>query len=436
MRALKHTFLSQWVYSFVGVIFLSQLCLAAGGGGADVGGGSLDALTDQIVGLLIRDNSLKTSMTNYLNTLDVNQIRDDSPEQRSVKKILSEVTQKGLLLQDVQTQNNYDATDGTCPERKLACTQIGERGGQVHFEVNRIARYFFERERTLGRAVSIDEIMIELASLALHEHIHHFQNPRTPKEQNEKDAYLIENYVKMTAKTLSIPLLRWVPIASEAQQVVSVTRYYDQDHLHNPNSAYIQVTQSADHFLTYELCLGDHYCSPIVDRKLNSLEAWTAGNHSVNHRAIRETMIGLGEVVPISAVAGPGLGLVGFSAGFTAARALISKTFQTDLMTPLVAMAGGVVGAAVVQVGRVGYHLTTDRSDAGYVLADQGRKAKNGLETRVLLKSQKVSELATALGKLIQSAPKLNVSPEALDRWDSMQFKDELSDGSAPCLAR
>ena len=52
--------------------------------------------------------------------------------------------------------------------------------------------------------------MIHLAALALHEHVHHFQNTLAGSTINEAEAYRFAAYVQLTAKVGQLPVLTWV----------------------------------------------------------------------------------------------------------------------------------------------------------------------------------------------------------------------------------
>jgi hypothetical protein len=82
-----------------------------------------------------------------------------------------------------------------------ASAKIGEIGGKICFDTKKIADEFHD--------LSQEEVMIRLAALAFHEHVHHFQKPETDLKINEDEAYNLSAYVKITAKLTQIPVLKW-----------------------------------------------------------------------------------------------------------------------------------------------------------------------------------------------------------------------------------
>jgi hypothetical protein len=60
--------------------------------------------------------------------------------------------------------------------------------------------------------LSEEDVMVKLASLALHEHTHHFQRfAENQIEANEMEANRIAGYILITAKFVQLPLLKWTP---------------------------------------------------------------------------------------------------------------------------------------------------------------------------------------------------------------------------------
>lgn len=176
-------------------------------GGNSSGGGGPDQVNAGALKLLIEDGGLKRAMDNYIRTLAVKSI--ESP---GVRAVFERITANGKLAADIMTPNNYFASTPNEPcvdafnNKVPASTQIGKLGGRICFDLQKLVAAY--------KGFAEEDVMIQLAGLAFHEHVHHFQTPsRDIKviEKNEYEANLVAGYVLVTAKFVQIPLLEWSP---------------------------------------------------------------------------------------------------------------------------------------------------------------------------------------------------------------------------------
>lgn len=181
---------------------LTHLFAAEGGGGV-IGGGGGDFELNSIKTLeqLLKQGGLKKALVHYLETIDVDKI-----ENKKVKNTLAPLLQNGSLIQDIQTteylltENCIDVYNHEAP----AAAYIGDIGGNICFNPGMILNQL--------KNPSSKDLMVELAALVLHEHIHHFQSRAKAITENEAEAYAVSAYFKITAKILQMPVLKWEPI--------------------------------------------------------------------------------------------------------------------------------------------------------------------------------------------------------------------------------
>ncbi len=174
------------------------------------GGGSPIMVDEQVIRLIIEGETLKNSVSNYFKTIKVEEI--ENPEVRQmVPRLLSEG-----LLRDVKSADNYyfgdclDAQDSSVP----ASTEFGQMdgnqckpniGGRICFNPKKLVS-IYESE-----GLSEEQLLIRLAALAIHEHIHHFQCVNDKNEMKlESEANQVAAYVQLSARLVQIPLLKWV----------------------------------------------------------------------------------------------------------------------------------------------------------------------------------------------------------------------------------
>lgn len=195
---------TQLAWGLIGSVFLMAGAAHAENGGR--GGGDPLKNDAAAIELLLEGNGLKQAMLNYLGTLQVDQVRDDA-----VKATLTRVMKGGALQKDIASPGNYiissDCVDGYS-DSVPASALVGDVGGKICFNAQKLAQDYAN--------LSEEDVMIRLASLAFHEHAHHFQDPSDPLKQNEIEAYRLSAYVQITAKVAEMPILKWVQQPSKS----------------------------------------------------------------------------------------------------------------------------------------------------------------------------------------------------------------------------
>jgi hypothetical protein len=190
------------------VIILGSLvacqAFARGSGGEGTGGGFSAKIDEAAIRLRLEGGSLKKALLNYVNTLDVDQISNSG-----VRLLLKAIIANGALAKDIEIAQ-YTPTPGcrdSLDQSVNAAAAIGKPGTPICFDVVQLAEEY--------KGMDGEAAMIRLASLAFHEHIHHFQSPVVALKRNENEAYLISAYVELTAKFLAPPVLKWEPVANQ-----------------------------------------------------------------------------------------------------------------------------------------------------------------------------------------------------------------------------
>jgi len=175
------------------------------------GGDDPAKIDEATLTLLIKGDGLKNAMLNYLKTIDVSQIQD-----ADIKSAFSQMLKDGALQRDIQTKNNYtlgdsclDAYNSEVP----VSTELGQLdkpniGGEICFDLKKLVVAYQNKNLTE------EQLMIKLASLAFHEHVHHFQvYSKSDVQSNEESANKIAAYIQITARFVQVPLLKWSPTA-------------------------------------------------------------------------------------------------------------------------------------------------------------------------------------------------------------------------------
>jgi hypothetical protein len=158
-------------------------------GGDSGGGGDLKKNNIESIKLLIKGNGLKKTMLKYLAELDASTIEDDF-----IQKSLTDLLKNNDLQKDI-TNSRYVVTDSCLDsfhKNVHGSTTIGKRGGDICFDLGRISSEL--------KGLSENEQVNQLASLAIHEHVHHFQNKKVELKLNEEMAYKISAFIKNSAK--------------------------------------------------------------------------------------------------------------------------------------------------------------------------------------------------------------------------------------------
>ena len=193
-------------------IFFLMVLLSATHALADKarGGGSPSRVDEQAIRMMIQGESLKNSVINYFKTIKVEEI-----ENAEIRQVVPRLLSQGLL-KDVKSFDNYyfgdclDAQDSSVP----ASTEFGHKdgnqckpniGGKICFNPNKLVS-IYESE-----GLSEEQLLIRLASLAIHEHVHHFQCVEDSTDQKLEDqANQVAAYVQLTARLSQMPVLKWV----------------------------------------------------------------------------------------------------------------------------------------------------------------------------------------------------------------------------------
>lgn len=180
----------------ISFMFLSGRIFA---GGNISGGGGPNSVTVGALKLLIEGQGLKKAMINYLLTLPVNKVEDIQVRNLFYKML------KGNSLQNDIEKSKYlvslsckDSFNDLTP----ASTLVGQLQSDICFNTEKLVAAY--------KGLSEEEVMVRLASLAFHEHVHHYQQAKKEKmSQNEKEANRLSGYVMITAKFVQLPLLKW-----------------------------------------------------------------------------------------------------------------------------------------------------------------------------------------------------------------------------------
>ena len=184
------------VFAIIQGLTLSSVVLADG----TRGGGNPQKIDAAAIELLLQGGGLKKAMLNYLSTIQVAKVSDPL-----IKTTFARILRDGDLQKDINVSGNY-VPGASCADafsNAPASAKIGEIGGEICFDTQKLAQAY--------SALSPEEAMIRLASLAFHEHVHHFQEPSTGLDANEKEAYGLAAYVQLTARVAEIPVLQWAP---------------------------------------------------------------------------------------------------------------------------------------------------------------------------------------------------------------------------------
>jgi hypothetical protein len=190
---------TKWMAGLV-LLAISTSAQANEGGVSTRGGGSPGRIDSTRIKMLLQGDGLKEAMLHYVKTLEAAQI-DDPVAQSAFTRML----RGGALQKDILTPKNY-VFEVTCRDSYSevpAATDIGGMGGAICFDVDKLTVAYAD--------LSAEDAMIRLASLAFHEHTHHFQDRSNSPEDIENEAYHVAAYVQITAKVDQVPLLKWSP---------------------------------------------------------------------------------------------------------------------------------------------------------------------------------------------------------------------------------
>jgi hypothetical protein len=196
---------------------LTLSAVAAYAGGDSSGGGGPKTVKMGAIKLLLENDSLKKALLNYLSTVKKDQIEDEK-----VKATFGRITANNALSTDISTPHNYNYATPKQPcldafgKKARSSTIMGKIGAAICFDIEDLAEDY--------KDFSSDEVMIQLAALVLHEHVHHFQrktNVVAEIQKNESEANHLAGYLLVTAKFVNLPLLEWTrPLAMECPNFV------------------------------------------------------------------------------------------------------------------------------------------------------------------------------------------------------------------------
>lgn len=194
----------KFILALIFVLFSNHSSFA---GGNTSSGGDPEKVRREAIRLLIEDGGLKKAMLNYLNTLQISQIQE-----YKIKALFVEMMKDDSLKMDIQKSRYYISANckGYDQEKTPASTSLGVSGSDICFNIEKLIQRF--------KNLTDEAMMVELAGLAFHEHVHHFQKaPSTHNneelikkhEQIENNANAVGGYILITAKYVQVPLLQW-----------------------------------------------------------------------------------------------------------------------------------------------------------------------------------------------------------------------------------
>jgi hypothetical protein len=202
--------------------YFVSTCVFAGPPGSDQGGGTAEYNAKRALQRLILDDgyNLKASMRNYLNTININKI-SDSVVMATLNKI-----GKAAMISDIN-QSRYRIETGA---REAYIPSLGSKSGikvqpaaTTDFALAADVKFDLDLLYNEIKNLPEEDQMIAVASLALHEHIHHFQtkpgaslSSEPQLLERESEAYEFSGYVLVTAKFAQVPLLTWTTSSGPA----------------------------------------------------------------------------------------------------------------------------------------------------------------------------------------------------------------------------
>ena len=200
------------------VLSLVSASLAFAGANTS-GGGSPDTVRAGALKLLLEGGGLKKAMLNYIDTLSISEVEDPL-----VRNQLLKMMKQSALPEDIKYSNYVlatkkapfrDAYDSTVP----ASTTVGRPRSNICFDVEKLQHSF--------KGLSEEDVMVQLAALAFHEHTHHFQVFSSEAiQQNESEANRVSGYILITAKFVQLPLLRWTKPDSGPAEFQTIQTMY------------------------------------------------------------------------------------------------------------------------------------------------------------------------------------------------------------------
>jgi len=220
LKNIKNRVLSLTVSIFIILTLSIAVIFSAQAGGNSTSGGGPEKVMEGALKLLIENDGLKQAMLNYLKTIQINKIEDAAVREKIKSMMLDE-----NLLNDIK--NSKYNISSNCKDdydsAVSASTQVGKLNSDICFDTEKLSKLY----------VGLDDenVMIKLASLAFHEHTHHFQVHSSSKEgieKNEAEANLISGYISITAKFVQLPLLKWTIPRSGPEEFQVIQSLYNE----------------------------------------------------------------------------------------------------------------------------------------------------------------------------------------------------------------
>lgn len=189
-------------------------------GGNSTSGGDPEKVMEGALKLLIENDGLKQAMLNYIKTIKINQIEDTA-----VREKMKSMMQDESLLNDIKNSKYIIGSNCRDAYNSIvsASTQVGKMNSDICFDSERLSKLYV--------GLDDEDVMIKLASLAFHEHTHHFQVHSSTKkgiEKNEAEANLISGYISITAKFVQLPLLKWTIPSSGPEEFQAIQNLYNE----------------------------------------------------------------------------------------------------------------------------------------------------------------------------------------------------------------
>ncbi len=199
------------------VLTISTLVHAGDDGANGSGGDNPTRVNEALIEHYLLDGVLKQGLMNYLSAIKFNRVQDVK-----IKKLLLDKR----LRPDILSANNYvirDQCDSETDKNSLSSTKFGNLKGPICFNVKGLAVVY------ANRGLSAEMVLVELATIAIHEHAHHLQqnNPQDKNVANEKIADRLGAYFLSSARNAQSPTLEWYDSSANLGPRVLECNYFD-----------------------------------------------------------------------------------------------------------------------------------------------------------------------------------------------------------------
>jgi hypothetical protein len=309
--------------------------------------------------------------------------------------------------------NNKSATVELEIDEAFACTQLGVKGAPIFFKIKELALEY--------KKLTQDQVMLKLAALVLHEHIHHFQDPSLNFRENEDKANLASGYFLDHSRINKSRLFEWTVLinTSNGDKPLGIIRFYDEK---DRDGVFIQIIKDRNYQLKFEICLPkDMQCSPIVeDKSINILEAWLYGENLSS-----QNMIHVSQGAALISLFTYGLAVAASYplAGVIARVESISNPQSLDKLPALTEKLATYVGIDLNAALAFWWSSWITDSDLrpSQLLAKFYGKPQNEDETVIIdiVQDIPIINFTEEVKKFVYAVPKLNnVSHSALKQWN------------------